>query len=95
MTPKQIEKHLAYLNRDFYEGFPFKEKDIVELKSFKEHSVELLHSLQSNLALVENDKLQAIVVKPDFYFELLRAWNYVDDLEVCKMLKNRGIDADC
>ena len=95
MTPEQIEKHLAYLNRDFYEGFPFQEKDVVELKSFKENTKEILQSLQTNLALVENDKLQAIVVKPDFYFELLRAWNYVDDLEVCKILKQRGVDADC
>ena len=95
MMLEQIEKHLAYLNRDFHDGFPFQEKDVVELKSFKEHSVELLHSLQTNLALVENDTLQAIVVKPDFYFELLRAWNYVDDLEVCKILKQRGIDEDC
>ncbi len=95
MTPEQIEKHLAYLNRDFYEGFPFQGKDVVELKSFKENSKVLLQSLQTNLALVENDTLQAIVVKPDFYFELLRAWNYVDDLEVCKILKNRGIDEMC
>ena len=95
MTPEQIEKHLAYLNRDFHDGFPFQEKDVVELKSFKENTKELLHSLQSNLALVENDTLQAIVVKPDFYFELLRAWNYVDDLEVCKILKQRGIDENC
>ena len=95
MKLEQIEKHLAYLNRDFHQGFPFKEKDIVELKSFKENTKELLHSLQTNLALVENDTLQAIVVKPDFYFELLRAWNYVDDLEVCKILKQRGIDEVC
>jgi hypothetical protein len=95
MTPEQIEKHLAYLNRDFYEGFPFQGRDVVELKSFKENSLELLHSLQSNLALIENDTLQAIVVKPDFYFELLRAWNYVDDLEVCKILKQREIDENC
>jgi len=95
MTPEQIEKHLAYLNRDFYEGFPFQGKDVVELKSFKENSKVLLQSLQTNLALVENDTLQAIVVKPDFYFELLRAWNYVDDLEVCKILKQRGIDENC
>ena len=95
MTPEQLEIHLAYLNRDFHEGFPFQEKDIVELKSFKENTKELLHSLQTNLALVENDKLQAIVVKPDFYFKLLRAWNYVDDLEVCRILKQRGLDADC
>ena len=95
MTPEQIEKHLAYLNRDFYEGFPFQGKDVVELKSFKENSKVLLQSLQTNLALVENDTLQAIVVKPDFYFELLRAWNYVDDLEVCKMLKQRGLDEMC
>jgi hypothetical protein len=89
MTPEQLDTHLAYLNRDFHEGFPFQEKDVVELKSFKENTKELLHSLQTNLALVENDTLQAIVVKPDFYFELLRAWNYVDDLEVCKILQER------
>ena len=90
MMLEQIEKHLAYLNRDFHTGFPFQEKDIVELTSFKENSVELLQTLQTNLAFVENDTLQAIVVKPDFYFELLRAWNYVDDLEVCKILQERG-----
>ena len=95
MSPEQLEIHLAYLNRDFHEGFPFQEKDIIELKSFKENSKVLLHSLQTNLVLVENDTLQAIVVKPDFYFELLRAWNYVDDLEVCQILKQRGIDEMC
>lgn len=95
MTPEQLESHLAYLNRDFHEGFPFQGKDIVELESFKENTSELLPSLKTNIALVEEEELQAIVVNPEFYFELLRAWNYVDDLEVSKILKKRSIDEVC
>jgi hypothetical protein len=89
MTQLQLDNHLAYLNRDFHEGFPFQEKDVFEMECFKEKSGEIIPFLKTNIALVEGEEVTAIVVNLDFYFQLLRAWSFVDDLKIAEMLEGR------
>lgn len=86
---KATKTILAYLNQDFYEGFPFDESDLIDINSFKENFEPILNSPQNNIAIIENDMPKMILVKPAFYLELLCGWNFVDDLQVEEIIKER------
>lgn len=86
---KAIKTILAHLNQDFYEGFPFNESDLIDIDVFNKNVEAILNSPQNNIAIIENDKPKMILVKPEFYLELLRAWNFVDDLQVEEIIKER------
>ena len=89
-----INNILQYLNKDFYDGFPFKQEDLLEADYLAQNIHEILNGKLWLKAIIEkdddnNNTPKAIIVNTEFFKELIRAWSFVDDLEISNIIEER------
>lgn len=89
-----INSILHSLNKDFYNGFPFKQEDLLEADYLAQNIHEILNGKLWLKAIIEKDNddnntPKAIMVNTEFFKELIRAWSFVDDLEISNIIEER------
>ena len=89
-----INSILHSLNKDFYDGFPFKQEDLLEADYLAQNIHEILNGKLWLKAIIEkdddkNNTPKAIIVNTEFFKELIRAWSFVDDLEISNIIEER------